>query len=327
MVEISILICTYNRSDYLPGAIESCLKQSLDDTRFEIIVVDNNSSDGTRTIVERYAREYKNIRYIIECRQGLNFARTHGAREAKGKYIAYLDDDARANHDWLEKLLKTFKECKPAPICVGGKVFLDWEGQRPQWYPGEYDSLMAYLDHGDKGFYLKPGAHNHFLIGTNMTFNRDILLNMGGFRTEYGRKKRRTISGAETEMINRLLRGDYPVYYEPTAIVTHIVVPERRTKRFLIKRVMGDGATQPLLDLDKVEFCETNLIRRILYDMKMFLFYFFLSLLRLIQGRKKEAFLQFLGAVQKWGRFVMELRFLFDPEFAPSWKNRWERRR
>jgi len=325
MVEISILICTYNRADYLPGAITSGLEQSMGPNRYEVLVVDNNSSDGTRAVVERYEQKYSNVRYVVEERQGLNFARTRGAQEAKGKYVAYLDDDARAEQTWLERVLEAFERQSPNPVCVGGKILLDWEGPRPAWYPEEFQSLLAYIDHGNEGFYLKANVLGHYLIGTNIAFMRQTVLDMGGFRTHCGRLKRRDISGAETEMINRILRAGLPVYYAPDAVVHHIVVPQRRTKKFLIRRLKGDGATQPLIDLDRKDFRNMNLSRRIVYDAKASLKLLIKASGYSVLGKKKLAFTHFLYAVQKWGRTEMELRFLYDKEFAPLWRQRHQR--
>lgn len=322
MVKISVLICTYNRADYLSGAIESCLNQTLAPDQYEILVADNNSTDRTRELVNTYMQKYKNIRYIFEPVQGLNITRTSAAKSAQGKYIAYLDDDARADKEWLAVLLDAFEAQSPNPVCVGGKIFLDWEGPRPDWFPKEFDALHAYLDHGDQGFYLKADTPEHYLIGTNMAFFRQMVIDMGGFRTHCGRLKRRTISGAETEMINRIIGEGFPVYYCPEAIVKHIVVPERRTKKFLIKRVKGDGATQPLLDLDRKEFRDVNICRRILYDARQMAKYFSKSLGLYFIGNKKQGFVQFLHAVQRWGRTEMELKFLYDKEFSSLWKQR-----
>jgi len=322
MIEISVIICTYNRSDYLPAAIKSCIRQTMDDKKYEILIIDNNSTDGTEKIVRCFQKEYRNIRYFKEESQGLNFARNRGAAEAEGRYVAYLDDDARAEPDWLTNMIKTFRRQNPQPVCAGGCVRLDWEGPVPDWFPQEFNALMAFVDHGSSGFYLKYGEEGHFLIGTNMAFQRDVLIDMNGFRTAYGRKKRRTISGAETELVNRLLLQGLPVYYSPDAAVTHTVVPERRTRRFLIKRMFGDGATQPLMDLETERFCSTPLIRRILYDMKICIGYYFQYLYRKIIINDPQSLTHYLFFTQRRGRLSMELRFLYDPEFRPLWKNR-----
>ena len=91
---ISAVICTYNRADLLAGAIESLLEQTLNPAHREIIVVDNASTDGTRAVVEQFAPD--GVRYVLETRQGLGYARNRGWQEARGEFVAYIDDDARA---------------------------------------------------------------------------------------------------------------------------------------------------------------------------------------------------------------------------------------
>jgi len=323
-LEISVLICTYNRSDYLSGTIESCMNQEIDKNLFEVIVIDNNSTDGTQTLVNRYQNNHSNLRYVHESVQGLNRARTTGAKAARGKYIAYLDDDARAHPSWLAEILTAFKTQKPEPVCTGGKIHLDWEGMRPKWYPSEFDSLLTFVDHGDTGFYLKPGVPGHYILGTNMAFSRQMLLDLGGFPDHLDRCRGQLISGGDTEMVHRLFNADWPVFYTPNAIVYHVVVPDRRSKRFLIKRIRGDGATQPLLDLDREDFRNTNLHRRILYDAKEALKCLIKSFGYYVNGSQETGFIYFLYAVQKWGRTEMELKFYYDKEFAPLWRQRYQ---
>ena len=126
-------------------------------------------------------------------------------------------------------------------------------------------------------------------------------------------------------MINRLLIKKLPVYYSPDALVTHTVVPDRRTKKFLIDRMRGDGATQPLLDLDTERFCQTNLLRRILYDLKICIQYYLTYIFRKMTTDDNRSWLHYLYFIQRWGRVFMELRLFFDPEFKPLWKKRWQR--
>lgn len=318
MAEISVIICTYNRGKYLERAIDSCIAQSLDVSRFEINIIDNASRDDTKVIVEKYMKRYPHVRYFYESEQGLNKARTFGARVSRRQYIAYLDSDAYADKEWLNNLLDAFQTQEPRPVCVGGKIFLDWQGQRPAFYPHEWDPLQCFLDFGDRGFFL---SKDNYLIGTNMAFKKDIILELGGFRTFFGRKGKGLISGAETEMINRILDLGLSVYYEPRAIVWHRVIPERKTRRFLIKRIYGDGATQSLLDLDKPAFRNVFLPRRILYDLKCSLIHFLKGLGLLIIDREKSVH-YFLRGIQKLGRVNMELKFLYHPTFLSLWRGR-----
>lgn len=322
MIDCSILICTYNRAPYLALAIDSCLRQTLPPDQFEIVVVDNRSTDATPEVVAALAEGAPNLRYVLEPQQGLNHARNRGAREAVGEFVAYIDDDARADPDWLEGLLGAFRGCDPTPAGVGGKVALDWEGARPAWYPPEFDTLMAYLDLGDQGFFLKPGNGAHYLMGTNMAFQRKTLLALDGFQQGFGRVKRRTLSGEEADLIARLLRRGEQVWYEPAARVTHSVVPERRTCAYLRARVIGDGETQPLIDLDQISFTESAMLRRVLFDLRLSLDYLLQSAIYRMRGSTGEAYRTFLWGCQRWGRAKMELKLLYHPEYLPLWRER-----
>src|SRR5882724_6993780 len=132
---ISVAICTFNRSQYLGAAIESLANQTLDHMLYEVIVVDNNSTDATNQVVEEAVRHHTNLdlRYVNESVQGLSAARNRAAQEAQGDFVAYLDDDAHAEPAWLGATLNAFQTLKPVPACVGGRIYPDWEGGVPDW--------------------------------------------------------------------------------------------------------------------------------------------------------------------------------------------------
>ncbi|MGD8380729.1 MAG: glycosyltransferase, partial [Syntrophobacterales bacterium] len=96
MIKISVIVCTYNRAELLGGTLRTLCHQTLDTSEYEVIVVDNNSTDNTREVVDEFCRRSSNVRYCFEPQQGLSHARNQGLQEAKGKYVAYIDDDARA---------------------------------------------------------------------------------------------------------------------------------------------------------------------------------------------------------------------------------------
>ena len=130
-VIFSVIICTYNRVGLLSGALESIGHQKFDNKKFEIIVVDNNSTDYSKSLVESFIKKYPNTRYIIEPHQGLSFARNRGWMEARGEYVAYIDDDARAEKNWLEVALMCFKEIQPEPKVVGGPILPYYTIEKP----------------------------------------------------------------------------------------------------------------------------------------------------------------------------------------------------
>jgi glycosyltransferase involved in cell wall biosynthesis len=245
MPRISAIICTHNGAKLLQKALESLVRQTLAHEDFEIIVVDNASSDATAQVVEEMRRENTNLRYRREDRLGLSWARNTGAETASSPYLAYLDDDARAEPRWMESLLVAFEAGVPAPDCVGGRVRLDWGGNAPSWLPARYWRLYSSLDLGDAGHFL---GESEYLVGANIAFRRAVLLEMGGFDARLGRRGRTLLSGEESAVLEKFRKSGRLVFYEPNAAVWHFVQEKRRTKRWLRSRLFWDGASQPLLD-------------------------------------------------------------------------------
>jgi glycosyltransferase involved in cell wall biosynthesis len=242
---ISAIICTHNRADYLDRALESLAEQSLPSDQFEVLVVDNASTDQTAVICEKWMKRIPNFHYVREDRLGLSWARNAGAAASRAPYLAYLDDDARADRDWLKQLLHTFETSETPPACIGGRVWLDWQSAAPSWLPARYYSLYTFVDHGEEE---RPLGEREYLVGANMAFRRDVLLEMGGFDTKLGRKGSMLLSGEESAIVNRLHERGLPVYYCGRAVVLHAVPPSRRRRRWLWARLFWDGASQPLLD-------------------------------------------------------------------------------
>jgi glycosyltransferase involved in cell wall biosynthesis len=314
---ISAIICTYNRSDYLPKAIESLIKQDMDYQKYEIIVVDNNSTDSTAEIVRQYQQKCGNLRYIFEPVQGLSIARNRGVAEARGEYVAYLDDDAVADSSWLSSLVFNFNNLTPPPVCIGGRVFLDWEGERPAWFPEQMLSLYTHLDHGDKALLLNERENTLYLQGANMAFRREVFVGDGkGFLSSIGRKGKSLLSGEETEMIRRLMALNLPVFYVPDAVVSHIVLPERRTRKYLIKRLIADGITQPLMDMREGRLLHKSLKRRILYDLKCLLIALMKSGGNLMLNNQDKALSNVIVSARHWGRIITETKLLLRKQCA-----------
>jgi hypothetical protein len=159
--------------------------------------------------------------------------------------LAFLDDDAWAEPDWLSMLMEAVCTVRPEPACVVGPVILEWEGGRPDWFPLGFEPLLCSYDLGPRAHFLGPGG---YLLTTNVLMKREILLGLGGFRTYLGRARGKLIGGEDNEICQRILGAGYAVYYVPSARVHHGVPRERQSKRYLMRRVFWDGASQPLLD-------------------------------------------------------------------------------
>src|SRR5688572_20182007 len=119
---ISAVVCTYNRSDRMAAAVRSLLVQTLPSTDYEVLVVDNCSTDDTAAVVDRLRQGAPNLRYEHEPTLGLNPARNRGWQAARAPHVAYLDDDAIADPGWLAAILEVFETVRPTPAAVGGKI-------------------------------------------------------------------------------------------------------------------------------------------------------------------------------------------------------------
>lgn len=249
MIKISVVICTHNRMDVLTSAIESIINQTLDHSLYEIIVVDNASTDDTKKVCGRFTT-IKNFRYVFESESGLSVARNAGTRTALGKYVAFIDDDAVASPQWLELILKGFETVRPVPDSVGGKIFPRWESPKPEWFPDVKGTYFTILDYGDVPKFLR---YPDILFGTNMTYRKSVLMDLGGFKSDVGRKKKRLLSGEEADIYKKFSDRGLLVYYQPEASVHHLVPKERISKRWLCKRHYWQARSEVLVHGDSFD--------------------------------------------------------------------------
>jgi glycosyltransferase involved in cell wall biosynthesis len=242
---ISAVICTHNREDYLRLALESLTAQTLPADAFEVVVVDNASTDRTPDVVREFVGRVPNLRYVREARLGLSVARNTGYVEARAPYVAYLDDDARAEPGWLAGLLRVFETDPGKPACIGGRVWMDWGSGVPAWLPPRFYPVYTFVDYGAAD---RPLAGHEYVVGANLSFRRDVLAELNGFDPNLGRKGTSLQSGEESAIVGRIRRRGWPVYYAGSAAVWHAVAPERRRRRWLLSRMFWDGAAQPIID-------------------------------------------------------------------------------
>jgi glycosyltransferase involved in cell wall biosynthesis len=307
MIKISAVVCTFKRPDYLRQALRSLGNQTLPAHQYEILVVDNAGESETKCVVKDFERENLNLRYVIEGKVGLSRARNKGLREARGRYIAYLDDDARADEHWLEELGRSFEETTPAPAAVGGRVWLDWRGEKPAWIPDDRLSLFTYVDHGEEGHALRD---NEYLAGANLAFDKEVLRAVGGFDTSLGRQGEVLLSGEEARVLQQLIDSGRTVYYEPAALVWHSVHPSRQRRTWLVKRMFWDGATQPFLDRNGRGRFRGLVLRSLFSDARQCLGWAASALAATVRGRKQDAWQSLLGLSQRAGRVRTEVRML-----------------
>lgn len=231
----SVIICTYNRSNNLPKCINHLTRQEgVEDLDWEVVVVDNNSTDRTQEVVAKIAAETPlTIRYVQEKQQGLNHARNRGILESKGRYFAFIDDDIIVTPAWLSALYTSL--VKNDADAVGGRIHLDKSLKLPSWIRPDMYGFLGYKDLGEEPFHMD--GVKEYPFGGNMAFNRRVVEKSGLFNPNVGRKgagKKRSelFKGAETDYLHRLAAAGGRMFYEPDAIVYHQVLPFQVRKRY-----------------------------------------------------------------------------------------------
>ena len=250
---LSIIIPTLNRQNYLVEAINSVLDQSLPPENYEIIVVDNGSSDNTRQVIQNLNKENLNrIRYFHEKKSGLHNARHKGLKEARGEILVFADDDIIAAPLWLEMILENFKSKDVA--LVGGKILPRWEGKIPDWIDlfknytkyGWTIGYLSLLDFGDKAKII-PGK---YVFGCNFSIRKKILFECGGFHPDAMPEELIKYRGdGETALANTVQAKGYKIMYEPTALIYHRVPPERLTIEYFCRRAFNQGVSESFSEI------------------------------------------------------------------------------
>lgn len=246
--QISAVICTHNRAELLARALESLCRQTLPEEDFEVLIVDNASSDDTEAVARSFCAGRAHFRYVAEPALGLSRARNRALEEARGPYVAYLDDDAIAEPEWLQEILAAFIEAVPKPGCVGGKSQPDWQRPRPQWLHDVQMQSLSLIDWSEQAFYVEPP---YFLVGANIAYDRQLILDIGGFDENLGRLGGALLSGEEVEIENRIRAAGRLIYYAPKAVVSHLVSGTRLTKAWHFERAKWQGISDGLVRRDR----------------------------------------------------------------------------
>lgn len=239
-LRISAIICTHNRDDYLGAAIDSLLAQEYAD--YEVIVVDNASTDTTRTVVEARL-PHPRLHYVYEATLGLSVARNAGAKAAQGQILAYLDDDAEASKGWLSALWHIYETDEQVAI-AGGKVTLIWPPGRtaPNWLSNSMSGSLGAYDLGDEVVYItQPGLTPR---GLNYSIRADFLESIGGFDPNLGRVGKNLLSNEELYMTEKALGMGFKVAYLPDALVAHNVAPGRLDPKWFMSRSWWQGISE-----------------------------------------------------------------------------------
>ena len=236
-MDISVVLATYNRAESLQITLESFSKLYLP-WAAELLVVDNNSTDSTRDVVQNFATQVGfPVVYIFEKEQGRSAALNAGILQAKGKIIVFTDDDVVFHREWLSNLKRAFDSFDCA--AVAGRVIPQWNHPKPEWLEMEGQFAIVHFDLGDELREVRVPP-----LGANSAFRSDIFQKYGLFRLDLGVSgSRHTITCDDTEFGERLIQAGERIVYSPNAIVYHPVDPKRTTKRYFLSWYYYNGVS------------------------------------------------------------------------------------
>ncbi len=234
------LVCAYTLDRW--AEIDAAVASLRDQTRPPdevVLVVDHNPG-----LLERATVAFPDVRVVAnEGVQGLSDARNTGVRVAHGDVVGFLDDDAAAAPDWVAAMLRAYAEGDV--LGVGGWVRPAWRAPRPGWFPEEFLWVVGCSYRG----LPETTAPVRNPIGANMSFRREVLTSVGGFDTDIGRLGADAAGCEETELSIRAARHEPGgrILLEPSAVVDHVVTPDRVTRRYFRRRCAAEGRSKALV--------------------------------------------------------------------------------
>jgi glucosyl-dolichyl phosphate glucuronosyltransferase len=265
-IQISVIICTYNRANYILLALESLIKQTLSKNQFEVFVVDNNSMDNTEEVCNKFVTHNNNlnIQYLQEKQQGSSFARNKGAKLANGEWLCFMDDDAIAEEQYLENILSFFGKNSQANA-VGGRIIPRYIPEKPAWMSYHVSSLIGNFDYAKE---VVEFSAEKYPLESNMVVGKKDFKNIGGFSENIpGVKGTLRIGGEGKDLFFRLKARGVRVYYDPNIIVEHITEIEKLTPEYMYRVASGIGRGERVRTLAINKWAFTKKIVEYIYKL------------------------------------------------------------
>jgi glycosyltransferase involved in cell wall biosynthesis len=236
--DVSVVIPTHNRSAQLRRTLASVLSQQTH-RRYEVIVVDNNSTDDTKAEVERVIAGGAPVHYLIERKQGVSYTRNAGIAVANAPLLVFVDDDVWVDADWMEAICRTLEE-HPELDCVGGKILPEWEGVPPPWLTRDHWAPLALIDFGDRGRIVNTDNRRCLLTG-NFACRRETFERVGFFGTALQRVHDGIGSMEDHEWLIRFWDAGREAMYVPEMQASTHVPPQRMTRTYHRQWHFGHG--------------------------------------------------------------------------------------
>ncbi len=231
--KITAVVCTYNRAELLRECLQSLIDQSAQTKDYEILVVDNNSSDYTKNVAEEMSAQVDNFRYIFEPIQGLSQARNTGWQNAASDWVIYVDDDAKAAENFIERAIWLIEK---HGFEVFGGVYLPWYRYgKPRWFKDQYGSNKK------KYTALTPLKGEQTLAGGVMAVKKSILEKYGGYSTQLGMTGDKVAYGEEVELQHRMRHDGLQTIYDPELIIYHVVAPYKLNVGWFFRSAFAGG--------------------------------------------------------------------------------------
>ena len=244
---ITVLLTTYNRAEILHETLENMTVLDQEGIDIEYVVVDNNSTDTTKEVIESFSNRLT-IRYLFEPRPGKNCALNKALDKIElGKIVVFTDDDVTPNKYWLSSIVSISKRC-PNYSVFGGKIYaIPPNGDTPGWF-GDTSIPMCNLAAHDYGDVERPYDHRTTPYGPNFWVRREVFDNGRRFNESIGPRPKNRIMGSETYFLNELSADGYQIMYSPYSVVGHRIARELISSSAIRKRAFRWGRSGPRFD-------------------------------------------------------------------------------
>ncbi len=257
---ISAIVCTYNRDKYIYNVLQSIALNDYPRNLYEIVLVNNNSTDRTQDECQRFQADYPDVQfpYSVETNHGLSHARNCGIRHAQGDLLVYVDDDATVNTQYLRTYADFFARkagCEqhpdgtpshspadPLAVAAGGPILPVYETQEPDWmshYTRQLITGKLYLGDKEKEF-----PHGAFPGGGNACYRKSVFDSVGLFNVELGRKGNSLIGAEEKDLFDKMTTRGMKFYYLPNAILYHIIPEKKLTNDYFRRLTYSIGVSE-----------------------------------------------------------------------------------
>lgn len=282
-LKVTVAIPTYNRADFLRQTLAGTVQQHFPKDHYEILVIDNNSTDHTAAVVAEFAHSYPAPRYVRETQQGLDYARNRAIAEARGEIIIFGDDDILVQPDWLAQMaVPLLADAGARHIgAVGGEVIPVFPDGLPDWVREWHAPLAFRADAG-------PIEKRHSPMGANLAFPAWVFTELGLFHTALDRAAGNYFSGGDSEMIRRVRAAGLEVWFAPAAAVQHQMPASRTTFRYA-RRHAFDSARSRVIDRAGLPGAKGYLVGRFVGNILKALGFALLALLNVVVLRTGAA--------------------------------------